>query len=406
MRKIVFGITFLLIAPFVFAQRTNFVYLQTDPQQPFFIKLNEKVISSTAAGYLILPKLVAGIYPITIGFAGGKLQEQKFNLQVQNTDKGYLIKQLGGGELSLFDLQTTALIAAAGNKENTVAEKLEKDNVSAFTNALSKASADTTLLYAKPKQETPKVTAPVVVKQDPLPATTPPVTVQTPVVVAVEAKDTVATAKEIVAAKEVAVPVKETIVPVKEEVVAKVETETVKEQVVPPVVPANKPVVAPQETAGLSSTIQRKTVTETGEGTTVVYEEAFENGSKELITIIVPPAKEIFKETPAVSTQQPILKANICKNNAGEKDFLTVRRKMVAKTNDEAMIEEAEKVFKTKCFTTTQVKNLGNMFLSNAGKYNFFAMAKNYVSDINNFPGLAGELKDNFYIGQFNKLIQ
>lgn len=400
MRKIVFGITFLLIAPFVFAQRTNFVYLQTDPQQPFFIKLNEKVISSTAAGYLILPKLVAGTYPITIGFAGGKLQEQKFNLQVQNTDKGYLIKQLGGGELSLFDLQTTALIAAAGNKENTVAEKLEKDNVSAFTNALAKASADTTLLYAKPKQEAPKATAPVVVKQDPPPATT------APVVVATEAKDTVAAVKETVAAKEVVVPVKETIVPVKEEVVAKVETEIVKEQVVPPVVPATKPVIAPQETAGLSSTIQRKTVTETGEGTTVVYEEAFENGSKELITIIVPPAKEIFKETPGVTTQQPILKANICKNNAGEKDFLAVRRKMVAKTNDEAMIEEAEKVFKTKCFTTTQVKNLGNMFLSNAGKYNFFAMAKNYVSDINNFPGLASELKDNFYIGQFNKLIQ
>ncbi|MFD2919729.1 hypothetical protein ACFS6H_08435 [Terrimonas rubra] len=404
MRKIVFGMSFLLMASVVLAQRTNFVYLQTDPQQPFFIKLNEKGISSSAAGYLILPKLTAGTYTITIGFAGGKLVEQKFDLQVQNSDKGYLIKQLGGGELSLFDLQTAALLPAANAKGSTVVTKLEKENVSAFTNALSKASADTTLLYGKPKQETP-VTAPVVVKQEPKPAETQPAAVQTPAAVTKEIKDTLLPLKEtLVAEKETKAVVKETVTPVKEEAVAV--TETVKETVVPPAVPADKPVITPAETAVLSSTIQRKAVTETGEGTTVVYEEAFENGSKELITIIVPPAKEIFKETPATTTQQPILKANICKNNASEKDFLAVRRKMVAKTNDEAMIEEAEKVFKTKCFTTTQVKNLGNMFLSNAGKYNFFAMAKNYVSDINNFPGLAAELKDNFYIGQFNKLIQ
>ncbi len=392
------------MASVVLAQRTNFVYLQTDPQQPFFIKLNEKVISSSAAGYLILPKLTAGTYTITIGFAGGKLVEQKFDLQVQNSDKGYLIKQLGEGELSLFDLQTAALLPAANAKGSTVVTKLEKENVSAFTNALSKASADTTLLYGKPKQETP-VKAPVVVKQEPKPAETQPAPVQTPAAVTKEIKDTLLPLKEtLVAEKETKAVVKEMVTPVKEEAVAV--TETVKETVVPPAVPVDKPVITPAETALLSSTIQRKAVTETGEGTTVVYEEAFENGSKELITIIVPPAKEIFKETPATTTQQPILKANICKNNASEKDFLAVRRKMVAKTNDEAMIEEAEKVFKTKCFTTTQVKNLGNMFLSNAGKYNFFAMAKNYVSDVNNFPGLAAELKDNFYIGQFNKVIQ
>lgn len=399
MRKIVFGMSFLLMASVVLAQRTNFVYLQTDPQQPFFIKLNEKVISSSAAGYLILPKLTAGTYTITIGFAGGKLAEQKFDLQVQNSDKGYLIKQLGGGELSLFDLQTAALLPAASTKGATTV-KLEKENVSAFTNALSKASADTTLLYGKPKQEVPAVA-----KQESQPVVTQPAPVQTPAAVTKEVKDTLLVVKEtVVPEKETKVAVKETITPVKEETVTV--TETVKEAVVPPVVPADKPAAVPAETAVLNSTIQRKTVTETGEGTTVVYEEAFENGSKELITIIVPPAKEIFKETPVTTTQPPILKANICKNNASEKDFLAVRRKMVAKTNDEAMIEEAEKVFKTKCFTTTQVKNLGNMFLSNAGKYNFFAMAKSYISDINNFPGLVAELKDNFYIGQFNKLIQ
>lgn len=400
MRKLVLGITLLMIAPFVFAQKTSFVYLQTDPQQPFFIKYNEKIISSSASGYLILPSLAQGTHPITVGFSGGKVKEQIFNLQVQNLDKGYLIKQLGEGEINLFDLQTTALIAAANKADNATTVKLEKENVSAFTNALSKASADTTLLYTTPKQTTPVAQQPVVVKQEVVPVP-PPV---------VEKKDTiVATVKEEIAAvKEKVETVKEKVEPVKETVAVVTEPvkviETVKD-VEPPVI-VNNPVVVKTETLAATASIQRKAVTETAEGTTVVYEEAFEDGNKELITIIVPPAKQIFKETPAQPTEQPILKGNICKSVAGEKDFLALRRKMVAKTNDESMIAEAEKVFKVKCFTTTQVKNLGNMFLSNASKYNFYAMAKNYISDINNFPALSSELKDTFYINQFNKLIQ
>ncbi|OYW16841.1 MAG: hypothetical protein B7Z54_09330, partial [Sphingobacteriales bacterium 12-47-4] len=39
------------------AQRTYFLYFQTDNQQPFFLKMGEKLYSSTASGYLILPKL-------------------------------------------------------------------------------------------------------------------------------------------------------------------------------------------------------------------------------------------------------------------------------------------------------------------------------------------------------------
>ncbi len=395
MRKLVLGITLLMIAPFVFAQKTSFVYLQTDPQQPFFIKYNEKIISSSASGYLILPSLAQGTHAITVGFSGGKVKEQIFNLHVQNLDKGYLIKQLGEGEINLFDLQTTALIAAANKADNSTSVKLEKENVSAFTNALSKASADTTLLYTTPKQTTPVAQQPVVVKQEVVPAP-PPV---------VEKKDTiVATVKEEVVAvvKEKVEPVKETVTVVTEPVKV---VEPVKEVAAPPAVIDNS-VVVKAETVAATTSIQRKAVTETAEGTTVVYEEAFEDGNKELITIIVPPSKQIFKETPTQPTEQPILKGNICKTVAGEKDFLALRRKMVAKTNDESMIAEAEKVFKTKCFTTTQVKNLGNMFLSNAGKYNFYAMAKNYISDINNFPSLSSELKDTFYINQFNKLIQ
>jgi len=40
-----------------FAQLNHFIYLQTDNQQPFYIKYNNRIISSSAACYYILPKL-------------------------------------------------------------------------------------------------------------------------------------------------------------------------------------------------------------------------------------------------------------------------------------------------------------------------------------------------------------
>jgi hypothetical protein len=74
---------------------------------------------------------------------------------------------------------------------------------------------------------------------------------------------------------------------------------------------------------------------------------------------------------------------------------------MAGKTNDDGMLDEAKKYFREKCFTTEQVKNLSSMFLSSAGKMNFFELAHDYTSDKENFSSLQFELKDPFYIDQF-----
>jgi len=97
--------------------------------------------------------------------------------------------------------------------------------------------------------------------------------------------------------------------------------------------------------------------------------------------------------------------AKKCAMVANTDDFLKLRRKMASRTNDEGMLEEARKYFKEKCFTTEQVKNLSSMFLSNAGKYNFFELAHNYTSDIENFPSLQSELKDEYYVNRFKNLV-
>ena len=94
-----------------------------------------------------------------------------------------------------------------------------------------------------------------------------------------------------------------------------------------------------------------------------------------------------------------------CQTVANNDDFLKLRRKMAARTNDDGMLDEAKKYFKSKCFATEQIKNLSTMFLSNAGKYNFFSAAYNYTTDVENFSSLQSELKDEYYIKRFKEML-
>jgi hypothetical protein len=78
---------------------------------------------------------------------------------------------------------------------------------------------------------------------------------------------------------------------------------------------------------------------------------------------------------------------------------------MAAQKTDEQMINESKKVFKSKCFTTEQVKNLGNLFLNEAGKFQFYETAYPFNSDQNNFTSLQLELKDAYFIHRFKKMV-
>jgi hypothetical protein len=94
-----------------------------------------------------------------------------------------------------------------------------------------------------------------------------------------------------------------------------------------------------------------------------------------------------------------------CKVNALEEDFLKLRKKMAsAKTADE-MVSNAKKVFKAKCFTTDQIKNLGVLFLNDSGRYNFFDVAYPFVSDSNNYKLLENQLIDPYYKSRFQAMI-
>src|SRR5436853_6412102 len=61
------------------AQQTHFIYLQTEGAQPFYVKINNKVISSSPAGYLILSKLPDGEFDLGVGFPKKEFPEENFH---------------------------------------------------------------------------------------------------------------------------------------------------------------------------------------------------------------------------------------------------------------------------------------------------------------------------------------
>src|ERR1700712_795445 len=104
------------------AQKVYFLYLQTDNQTPFYVRMSDKIYSSAASGFLILPNLTDSTYNLNVGFAKSTKPETKFAVTINQNDKGYLIKNFEDG-LALFDTQDLSILKSnSGNIDNTVFE--------------------------------------------------------------------------------------------------------------------------------------------------------------------------------------------------------------------------------------------------------------------------------------------
>lgn len=96
---------------------------------------------------------------------------------------------------------------------------------------------------------------------------------------------------------------------------------------------------------------------------------------------------------------------NNCSSQATEDDFFRLRKKMAGIKDSESMINEAKKEFKGKCFSVDQIRNLGNLFLNEAGKFQFYEMAYPNSSDKNGFAVLQAEFRDPYFVHRFKNLV-
>ena len=120
------------------------------------------------------------------------------------------------------------------------------------------------------------------------------------------------------------------------------------------------------------------------------------------------PAETKPATTPTVkNTDKPTVTFNSdCRANAGDDDFLKIRKKMAAETDEDAMVSAAGKFLKVKCYSTEQIKNLSTLFLTDAGKYKFFDAAYPHTFDTQNFSSLQLQLKDEYYVTRFRAMVR
>jgi hypothetical protein len=106
--------------------------------------MGEKVYSSTASGYVILPKLKDSTYSLYLGQPGSQVKELRFTVSINNADHGFLLKNFQN-EWGLFDLQSMAVINPTPSTSGVMydSNSVKSDR---FTRLLAKAVNDSTLL--------------------------------------------------------------------------------------------------------------------------------------------------------------------------------------------------------------------------------------------------------------------
>jgi len=328
------------------SQKVYFLYLQAEPVQPFFVKLNGKIHSSSASGYLILSRLVDSTYSFTVGFNQAGQPEQSFSVPMGQKDHGFLLKNFGEKGWGLFDLQSLA-IQYSGTAVTAVPKAaVPGKEVSPFTDLLAKATGDPSLRENPPEPKVEEVK--LVVKPEAvaieLPKSEPqkPVATEEPKLVAIapvgetpklitEKKEEVSPVKmEAVPAKAEPVAVnkeekkEETVIAAKEpEIKSPVVTDTVmKATVIPPVVnetkkeepkatPVQEQIIpgedlpakpeAVTEVVYKSSVVTKRSESSTTEGFGLVFMDTWDGGKIDTIRLLIPNPKQVValvKEVP------------------------------------------------------------------------------------------------------------
>jgi hypothetical protein len=393
------------------AQQTHFVYLQTESGQPFYVKINNNVVSSSPAGYLILPKLTDGDYKLSIGFPKKEFPEENFQILINKKNEGYLLKNFGEKGWGLFNMQSYRVVM--GGNTDAVASSSKNLQDDPFSRMLANVVKDSSILQ---KNEPVKEPVPVIAKVDST--------------VVVEKSDTLLSPATRFLSKKnkdgmemiyidhnqnlndtirIFIPLEKAIIKTgnvdtgivqntKSSISPLTDTASMTvEQPVPPMKSDTTLVVAPEKEnmdENKDSIIAKKT--------DEVKQEIKSQDS------VKKPDAEITKKDDVVVLPKVVQSSatnSDCKAFASNEDFLKLRKKMASENSDDNMMKIAKKTFHSKCFSTEQVKNLSFLFLTNGGKYMFFDLAYPFASDSEQYNTLQSQLTDPYYINRFKAMI-
>ena len=419
MKSLYLLITFICSSAGLYAQQNHFVYIQTENKQPFYVRMGDKVLSSSTSGYMVIPKLRDGDHDLFIGFPKNEWPQQRISIRVKNNDAGYVLKNFDAKGWGLFNLQTMEIIMPANGqvKEATV-RPVQSDG---FADVLAdvvnnpaikekppvKNAANTSEPEKQPVIE--KVKESAVVKQVPEPEKEK--VAEKPLVEGKIKQETVSTAVKLFSLLEA-----------DGRSMVYVDTDGDKTDTVRIFIPykpektdAGKPETTPIKAPEKQEETGKQVEKISGEPVIKSKEQAVAKKdtqvSAETKGITENPVMAAENRQPveavAANVQKQVSMINSdCRSFATEDDFLKLRKKMAAQKSEENMVVIAKKSFVVKCYSTEQVRNLSALFLKDEGCYNFFDAAYPHVNDTQNFPSLISRLTDVYYINRFKAMIR
>lgn len=384
-----------------------FVYIQNENGSPFYVKEKDNtVLSSSHAGYIIIPQLSKGSYVFTIGLSGDQVAESAFEIHLNGDgDKGFLLRE-GAGQLALYSLKDfkeippVAVASAPGNRIVNVptpppsAPPPAVSDQSPAAPSVDSASPDQVATSTASPKDTggtdafSKMLDKIMgTTNKPAEATVPP---QHPQAVNAGSASNTPAKRQVVNDDTVQ---KENV----ENGNAKIAAHPAPSSVSPPV-----PNEGLQFINFLSDSSKRNpmSVTQAVTNNTNTSTASLPDTGSSTEAAISPAIKND-------TTSQMVINNSDCRQLATEDFFQKVRRKMASRSGDEGIFHIAEKYFSEgACFSTQQIQSLIYLFMTDEYKFKFLELAYPHTYDTNHFPSLIKTLGDDYYRGRFKAMIR
>ena len=367
-----FFLSFLLCVT-VQAQQIRFIYIQTENKQPFYVKMDNNIFTSSDSGYIIISRLIDDEYKLVIGFPKNEWPELHVTINVKDTNAGFLLKNYGEGGWGMINLQSMQFLVM--QKFPALIKETEvKTSDNEFARVLASVVNDPSIAeVAVVKSSTETAFKTTENKTVGIPETNETIKPK----VAKLMQDSTAEGLQITYLDKVTLG-----------------TDTVKI-----FLPVNKTVLpGPISEKGIIDSSDRRFINMELQNPNAKTDSGFIKKDDFVIT------EKKEKKTTGLISNKGTINAD-CKKTASQNDFLKLRKQMAAEVSEKNMIKTANKQFVTTCYTTEQIKNLGVLFITEEDKYKFYVAAFPFVTDKDNFGTLGNQFTDKFYKIRFNAML-
>ncbi|MFM6925239.1 MAG: DUF4476 domain-containing protein [Ferruginibacter sp.] len=376
------------------AQNFRFTYIQTEDQKPFYIKMGDHGIFSSASGYIIIPRLTEAMYKIAVGFPQSTLPKYLLTVDLKDTDAGFVIKKNDEQGWNIVDLQTMEPVTVEVQASSEKSEEVIKSN-DEFARVLSEVVHDSSIrdikVFGRQGSGLAKMEAnntrqvSEIVKPGPVFSSKPAmVNEHKSVVSKIGQKNTPEGLQATYLDNGDTVTVFMAV--------TRVEAVVINEEKPDP------PVVTRIETDSLRNIrfidMELQNPNQQADSGTLKKDE-----------FIVKEKKHTITNSLQIKQQDTVQVNAKCGKTATESDFLQLRKAMASEKTAADMQSIAVTEFGNTCYSTEQVKNLGVLFIADEEKYKFYAAAYPYVTDAENFGKLENQLTDSYYITRFKAIL-